>query len=121
MTVRCRAPTKDNVRRMMTNYEHNHYFIELLQDISPQLSSGELVAMRQERARDFVAEIRGWLERQFMSDDVSELKVTVLGRVMITCAPEVIEKINELDHPDVISVSLSSPHMVQSHVARHLA
>lgn len=93
----------------MTHYDHNHYFIELLQDVSPNLSSGELVAARLERARDFLAEIRQWLERRLLTHDVSELKVTALGRIMVTCAPEVMDELNKLDHPDVVSVSLSAP------------
>jgi len=91
------------------NYEHNHYFIELLHDLSPQLSSGEVVSARLERARDFVSEIRQWLESQFLTDEVTTLKVTALGRVMLTCAPEIIDRLQDLDHPDVMSISLSTP------------
>ena len=91
------------------NYEHNHYFIELLHDLAPHLSSGEAVAARLDRARDFVAEIRRWLEGQHLTDDVSALKTTALGRIMITCAPDIIDRLQDLDHPDVISISLSTP------------
>ena len=92
----------------MTNFDHNHYFIELLQDLSPGLSSGAMVQARQERARDFVAELRRWLETEAISDDVSDLKVTALGRVMMTCAPGIVDWLADMDHPDVVSISLSS-------------
>ena len=91
------------------NYEHNHYFIELLHDLAPHLSSGEVATARLDRARDFVSEIRQWLEGQLLTDEVTALKVTALGRVMLTCAPEIIERLQELDHPDVMSISLSAP------------
>lgn len=92
----------------MTHFDHNHYFIELLQDLAPGLSSGAMVAARQERARDFVAELRRWLESEALSDDVSDLKVTALGRVMMTCAPMVVDWLADMDHPDVVAISLSS-------------
>jgi hypothetical protein len=92
----------------MTHYDHNHYFIELLSDLAPELSSGELVRMRQERARDFAAELRTWFEAQGVAEDVSDLKVTALGRIMLTAAPDVAERLADLDHPDVATISLSS-------------
>jgi len=92
----------------MTRSEHNHYFIELLQDLSPELSSGELVRARQERARDFVAQLRTWLETEQLDDDVSDLKVTALGRIMLTSSPDVAERLSDLDHPDIAAISLSS-------------
>lgn len=91
------------------NYEHNHYFIELLHDLSPYQSSGEVVNARIERARDFVSEIRQWLEGQHLTHDVTTLKVTALGRVMLTCAPEIIDRLHDLDHPDVMSISVPTP------------
>lgn len=92
----------------MTHFEHNHYFVELLQDLAPGLSSGAMVVARQERARDFVAELRRWLETESLSEDVSDLKVTALGRVMMTCSPVVVDWLADMDHPDVVSISLSS-------------
>jgi len=92
----------------MTHFEHNHYFIELLQDLAPELSSGELVRLRQERARDFVAEIRNWLEVHHLSDEVSDLKVTALGRIMMTASPYAAEMLSDLDHPEVATITVSS-------------
>lgn len=92
----------------MTHFDHNHYFVELLQDLAPGLSSGAMVVARQERARDFVAELRRWLETESLAGDVSDLKVTALGRVMMTCNPIVADWLADLDHPDVVSISLSS-------------
>lgn len=92
----------------MTHYDHNHYFIELLQELAPDLSSGELVKMRQERARDFIADLRGWLEAEQLTADVSDIKATALGRVMMTASPEVAERLTEFDHPDVALISLAS-------------
>lgn len=97
-----------NGRTAVTHFEHNHYFVELLQDLAPGLSSGAMVLARQERARDFVAELRRWLETESLSNDVSDLKVTALGRVMMTCNPSVADWLADLDHPDVVSISLSS-------------
>lgn len=96
----------------MTHYEHNHYFIELLQELAPDLSSGELVKMRQERAHDFIADLRGWLESEQLSGDVSDIKVTALGRIMMTTSPEVAERLTELDHPDIATISLSSSYSI---------
>lgn len=92
----------------MTHFEHNHYFVELLQDLAPDLSSGAMVAARQERARDFVADLRRALEKDLLADEVSDLKVTALGRVMMTCSPQVVEWLLDMDHPDVVTVALSS-------------
>lgn len=92
----------------MTHFEHNHYFIELLQDLAPGLSSGAMVVARQERARDFVGELRHWLEQENFADEVSEVKVTALGRVMMTCNPNVVDWLADMDHPDIVSISLSS-------------
>jgi hypothetical protein len=96
----------------MTHSEHNHYFIELLQDLSPELSSGELVRARQERARDFVAQLHTWLEREQLADDVSDLKVTALGRIMLTASADVAERLADIDHPDIATISLSSAHNI---------
>lgn len=92
----------------MTHFEHNHYFIELLQDLAPGLSSGAMVAARQERARDFMGELHSWLEKNNLSAHVSDVKVTALGRVMMTCNPAVVDWLTDMDHPDIVSISLSS-------------
>ena len=96
------------------NYEHNHYFIELLHDLSPQLSSGEAISARLDHARDFVSEIRRWVEGQHLSEEVSGLKVTALGRIMVTSTPDFIDRLHDLDHPDVMSISLSTPSLAPS-------
>ncbi len=86
-------------------YNHNHYFIELFHDLSPALSSGAAAAVRHARARDFVKTLQGWLDDQLLADEVSALKVTVLGRIMLTCSPELVERLEELDLPDVIAIT----------------
>ncbi|MGE3769620.1 MAG: hypothetical protein AB7G06_01565 [Bdellovibrionales bacterium] len=105
----------------MTHFEHNHYFIELLQDLAPELSSGELVKMRVERARDFIAELRGWLETEHLSEEVSDLKVTALGRIMLTASQDVAERLSDMDHPEIAAISYSSQHAGATNVMSRTA
>ena len=86
-------------------HSHNHYFIELFHDLNPTLSSGAAAGARHARARDFVKTLQGWLDDQLLADEVSALKVTVLGRIMLTCSPELVERLEELDLPDIVAIT----------------
>lgn len=100
------------------NHDHNHYFVELFHDLNPTLSSGALAGARHARARDFVTTLQGWLDDQMLANDVSAIKVTVMGLVMLTCSPDLIERLEELDLPEVVGITTPAPLPVAAYSSR---
>ena len=89
----------------MTTADHNHYFIELSEPAGDLLSSGTAASLRAERARAFIANLQQWLADEGLSDQLSALRITALGQIMLTCTPNLIAQAQAAAWPDVSTIT----------------
>ena len=89
----------------MTTADHNHYFIELSESFDEPLSSGAAASLRTERARAFIDGLCDWLDMEDLTGELSALRVTALGHIMLTCTPALIAQVQAADWPDIAAVT----------------
>ena len=91
----------------MTSHK-NHYFIELQSDKTEPVPRYRETELRRELAAQFVEVIGEWLKEQDLDDQVSDIAITALGQVQITCEANVINQIRNQDVMEIAAVRQGS-------------
>jgi hypothetical protein len=86
------------------NHDHHHYFIELQPAGVAPIPRNREAEARREQAVLFIATIYDWLKNHDLNDKVSEMDVTALGQVRITCDAEIIHRIRGEDALSIAAI-----------------
>jgi hypothetical protein len=80
------------------------YFIELQPVEGETVPRHQETAKRRELAAQFLKNVGLWLHQHEMADKVSEMAITALGQVQMTCVPDVINHIRHYDDLNIANI-----------------
>lgn len=86
------------------NGELNRYFIELLPQESEPVPRYRETELRRETAVQFIETVNSWLQQNELISKVTNMAVTALGQVQITCEPDIIHQIRNRDLPNIVTI-----------------
>jgi len=89
------------------NKDSCRFFIELQMD-DKEVPRKREAEIRRAQATQFIEQFALWLREQELNNDVS-MAVTALGQVQITCAPDIIDHLNNREtQPHIAAIRRSS-------------
>jgi hypothetical protein len=95
--------------------EKNRYFIELQQEGEPVPRHRE-AEIRRQQATQFVAMIHEWLKEKELENKVSDMAITALGQVQITCEADIIGMIRREEEDNIAAIRQASAYI--GHIGR---
>jgi len=90
--------------------EKNRYFIELQPEGEPVPRYRENETRRQQ-ATQFVAMIHEWLKEKELESKVSDMVITALGQVQITCEADVIGMLRHHEEQNIATIRQASAYI----------
>lgn len=91
--------------------EKNRYFIELQPEIGDPVPRHMETETRRLQATHFIAMIHEWLKEKELENKVSNLAITALGQVQITCEADIIGMLRYEEEENIAAIRQASAYI----------
>ena len=88
--------------------EKNRYFIELQPETGDPVPRYQETETRRIQATQFIAMISEWLKEKELENKVSDLAITALGQVQITCEADIIGMLRREEEENIAAIRHAS-------------
>jgi hypothetical protein len=88
--------------------EKNRYFIELQPETGDPVPRYQEAETRRHQATQFIAMIHDWLREKELENKVSDLAITALGQVQITCEADIIGMLRRDEEENIAAIRQAS-------------